>query len=61
MRSLSSNLEATKEIPYGVRQLSDPTLSSQEKSLIKEMLERRGSLKKLLKKRHHHRCIFLEK
>lgn len=52
MRSLSSNSEAMKETSHDVRRLSDPTLSSQEKSpIIKETLERRGSLKKLLKKK----------
>ena len=52
MRSLSSNSEAMKETSHDVRRLSDPTLSSQEKSpIIKETLERRGSLKKLWKKK----------
>ena len=52
MRSLSSNSEAKKETSHDVRRLSDPTLSSQEKSpIIKETLERRGSLKKLWKKK----------
>ena len=52
MRSLSSNSEAMKETSHDVRRLSDPTLSSQEKSpIIKETLERPGSFKKLLKKK----------
>lgn len=49
MRSLSSNSDAPKEIPYSTRRLSDPTLSSQE-NRMKGSFERRESLKKLLKR-----------